>query len=320
MKTSTLLSEASRQVLRFRRMIAVYYLATLAAAAAIVFPLAEFISSRLTHSFETHRLFGNLDAAWVVEMVFNYQTTPLRLVLLSALCVGGVFMLLNTFLAGGAIAVFHREDDTFFGASARFFLRFLRLLLISLVFYGVVLAINGAVNAGIDRLKEDSMVARPWAILHWVQLSIVFLLFGTVNMIFDYAKVWCVVENRRSALKATLAALRFVFANPGRTLSVYWTCAAFGLLFLLAYHGLSELIGQGSALTVVILFFVRQIYAVARVWTRLWTWSSEVHLYEAARPAPVAAPEPEPAPELPAVEPEPVITFEPPPEASGTTA
>lgn len=300
MSTATYLSEGARQVLRHKKLVALFYLLNLAFALVIVTPLSVLIAARLFHSAESERLFKDFDISWVSETYLAYQAMPFNAVGFVALTMGVLFLILNVFLAGGAIAVFQREQDTFFGACARFFGRMFRILLLALIVYGIVSSINNGMTSAINHFKKESMEARPWTILHWVQLLVVWFLMGTVNMIFDYAKIICVTENRRSAIRSMLAAFRFVFTNPGRTFGVYWICTAIGLLFLLAYHGLSELIGQSSPAAIAILFFVRQGYTVARMWTRLWTWSSEVRAY-GYEPAPAIVAPIEPEPEQPSL-------------------
>ena len=123
------------------------------------------------------------------------------------------------------------------------------------------------------------MIASPWIILGWVRLLIVVFLIGVVNMIFDYGKIVCVVEDRRSAFRAAIAAAGFVARHFGRTLAVYWICAGFGLLFLLAYHGITEAAGQGTRSTILLVLVLRQAFMLVRMWLRLWTWSSELRVY-----------------------------------------
>lgn len=134
------------------------------------------------------------------------------------------------------------------------------------------------------------MAAGPFIVAGWIRMAVVFFLISTVNMIFDYAKVICVADGKHSAFRSTFGAFRFVAAHPGRTTAVYWTTVGVGLLFLLAYHGITEAAGQGSIAMVALVFVVRQAYVVARMWVRLWTWSSEMHVY--AFGAAIAAPEP----------------------------
>lgn len=277
-------------MLRLKKLVAFFYLFNLAAAALATAPIALFIGTSLAHTRESDRLFPNLDPAWISETVYHFKDAP---VTLEGVTIGGIaaaFLIATTFLSGGAVALFLDERAPFFSASARYFLRLFRLMLLSLVCYGVVLALNGALGHTIDHFKENSMRAGPWIVLHWAQLAVTFGLLGVVNMTFDYAKIACVVDQRRSAWRSTFRAVRFVIANPKRTLNVYWSAAAIAALCLLAYHGLSEAIGQQSVFAVSMVFLLRQVYTIARVWTRLWTWSSELKVYDFS--STIVAPEP----------------------------
>jgi hypothetical protein len=283
--------------------VVLFYLANLVAAAIIVLPLAALLGWRLAHSFESDRLFTNLDPAWVAETIYQVGRTPAVGVVATAALVGVLLLVLNTFLAGGALAVFHREDDTFFGASARFFPRLLRLLVISLFFYGLVVALNLGLAAAIARARENSMEARPWVILGWIRWLLVLFLFGGVNILFDYAKVFCVVDGYRSTLRATAKAIGFVSRHARQVLAISWICAAIALLLLATYHALTEVVRQSSTVMVLVVFAIRQVYTLARIYTRLWTWSSEVGYFEHAaylsRVIPPIEAEPAPPPDEP---------------------
>ena len=269
----------ARQVLRLRKLIVFFYLLNLIAAAVVVMPGVLLISGRLAHSFESDRLYTNQDVAWVVETLSHFRWWPITAIGATLAAVTLLFFILNTFLAGGAISVFHDEKQPFFSSCARYFPRLFRLMLISLVFYGLVLGLNSALNAAINRARESSMESHTWTIVHWIQLLIVFFLLCVVNMIIDYGKIICVAGGQRSAFRATIGAFRFVAMHLGQTSAVYWMCTAIGLLFLLVYYGITEGTGQNLRFTILLVLSLRQIYMIVRVWLRLWTWSSELNVY-----------------------------------------
>ncbi len=297
MTTSVALSRGARLLLRHKKVIVFFYLVNIAAAVLAVAPLAAMLGARYAHSLESDRLFSNFDPAALMEMVNQYTGAPWTAVSTAGAVIAGLMLMVSTFLAGGAIAVFHDEDDTFFGASARFFGRLFRLMLISLVFYGIAIAAVSAISALLAHMRRDSMVAWPWVLLNGAQFLLILALFGIVNMIFDFAKIECVAGLTRSALRATLRSIRFVFRNPGRAFGVYWVCALISGLLLLAYHLLTEVMGQGSAAMVIAVLVTRQVYVLARISARLWTWSSELGIYT-FREQVLAAATPEPEPPL----------------------
>ncbi len=147
-----------------------------------------------------------------------------------------LYLLAWTFLAGGIIDRYARQRPIraagFFAASGVHVFRLLRLAVVSGLIYWWLFA-----------------YVHPWLFLEWfadrtrtmsVERDVFFwrvalyVLFGAllvvVNVIFDYAKIRIVVEDRRSALGALSAAIRFVWRQRGRVASLY---ALNGLAFLI---------------------------------------------------------------------------------------
>jgi hypothetical protein len=135
---------------------------------------------------------------------------------------------LTTFLLGGFMDRLARNRATatfgFFGASGMFAFRFLRLGLIAVPVYAVLLVWL------YPRLPLDSRAGG----------LVVGLLVFLVHLLFDYAKVRMVVEDRRSAIGALTASLRFVRRNAGAAVplaavniavaaSTWWLAATFGI-------------------------------------------------------------------------------------------
>jgi hypothetical protein len=272
------LRQGARAISENKKVLLVYYVVNLLAAAVVIAPFAMTLSAVLGQSLESERLFGNLDADWVLETLLQFHTTPAIGLLQSAVLVGALYLLVNTFLAGGAIAVFIRPDESFFASCARYFPRFFRIFLISGLFYGVAFGIVRALSAARSRFFEDSMRAAPEDIATWCIDFIGLLLLFAVNMTFDYAKIVCVVEDRK-ALRSTLRGIRFALRHFGSTYALFVITAAVGIAILAVYHVLSEWLGQGSAAAVVAVLILRQVYIIARFWVRLWTWTSELALF-----------------------------------------
>jgi hypothetical protein len=217
------------------------------------------------------------------------------------------YMLLWVFLAGGIIDRYARDRATrahgFFSAAGVFFFRFLRLGVIQWIVYGVLF---GSVHPLLfdrlfPRLTHDMTVERS-AFL--IRLAL-YVLFGAMvavfNIVFDYAKVRAVVEDRRSMMGAVSAAGRFVLHNGAATALFLLNFAAF-----LACLGIYALVAPGAGnagWTMWVGFAVGQLYVIARLAIKLTFWSSETALFQArlAHAAYTAAPEAT-WPDSPAVE------------------
>ena len=109
-----------------------------------------------------------------------------------------------SFVSGGILDRYARNRPTrgrgFFGACGAHFPAMLRLGIIAL-------AIDAAIYRAVARLAAQ----RPFA--HGLAL----LLVTAISVIATYARVRLVVEDRRSAVGALLAGLRFVRRNPAAT-------------------------------------------------------------------------------------------------------
>ena len=176
------------------------------------------------------------------------------------------------------MGVILQPKRSFFGESARYFPRLFRLMLWSAPCYGSVLVINNLLARMAGHFNESSMQARPWIILSWLQLGLILFLLGMVNLVFDWAKMLMIAEQRRGAFWAAIDGIRFVRYSPATTIGVFFLGQLFSLVFLLIYHGLSEVTPQASAGSLLVLFLLRQAYMLARFWVRLLVWDAKRHL------------------------------------------
>jgi hypothetical protein len=213
--------------------------------------------------------------------------------------VAAAYVIIWLFLAGGIIDRYARDRTTgmhgFFSASGGLFFRFVRLAIVMAVVYGLLF---GSLHPWLfdrlyPRLIRDISVERT-ALLVRVTLYLVFgLLLAAANVIFDYAKVRAVVEDRRSALGAVVAAVRFIRGHAAAALGVYaLNVIAFGLT--LAIYALLAPRAGGTGVMMWVGFAIGQLYVVLRLCVKLTFWASETSLFQSrlAHAGYVAAPAP----------------------------
>jgi len=218
----------------------------------------------------------------------------------SPLVIAGVataYLILWLFLAGGIINRFARARRTraheFFAACGVFFFRFARLGVVMWLAYAALFRGLHEWLLGpsvYDRLTRD-VTAERTAFAIYLLLTIVFgLLLAACNLVFDYAKVRAVVEDRRSMLGAIAASVGFIRRNAGAAAAVY---AADFALFLVVI-ALYSLVAPGAGVSVWASFLVGQLYVIARLWVKLVFWASEAALFQGrlTHAGYVAAPKP----------------------------
>jgi len=194
------------------------------------------------------------------------------------------YIVLWLFVAGGILDRYARDRAIraygFFAASGVFFFRFLRLAIVQFVVYALLFrSVHQLLfDRAFPRLTHDLAVERT-AFLIRLALYVVFAaLLGASALIFDYAKVRAVVEDRRSMIGALAAAVRFVIRNPAAAGLFLLNFAMFAVV--LAIYALVAPGADGAGLSMWIAFGIAQLYIAARLWVKLVFWASETALFQ----------------------------------------
>jgi hypothetical protein len=167
-------------------------------------------AGRLGAAF-THELFGIGGAtAALGDLVASGSRGP------AAVGAVAAYAGLWIFLSGGVLDRYARgrpvRAAAFFAACGVFFVRFLRLLVLMLAAYGLFC---GVVHPLVDRLAGGA------AMTHELLNGLVAALVAATGLVFDYAQVRTVVEDRRSVVAAVAAGFRFVRRRIWRTAALY---------------------------------------------------------------------------------------------------
>ena len=287
--------------------LACVFLATLAAALPFSIVLRESLRESFDHSLAANEAARGVNHVWWteyssrargLESTFTTSVIGFAAVLdnLSVLVdrerrpsaivwIGAAYLLLWLFLSGGIIDRLARDrpirSHGFFAACGVYFGRFLRLApLIALAYYALFRYVHPWLFDDLyQRVTRELSVERT-AFLWRLALYAVFgLLLAAVNMLFDYAKVRAVVEDRRSMIGAVAAAARFLKRNAAAAVTLYFLN---GLLFL-AVLALYALAAPGAGPSGPLMwagFAVSQLYLAARLWVRLVFVASEVSLFQ----------------------------------------
>jgi hypothetical protein len=197
----------------------------------------------------------------------------------------GGYLALWTFLSGGILDRYARQRPThahgFFSASGRLFFRMTRLTLSGGAIYGFLFAyVHPWLFLDLfPDVTRDLGVERTAFIWRVVFYTVFGLLLLTVNVVFDYARIRLVVEDRRSALGAVLASIRFVWHHLFDVAALYALDAlAFVLLLALWSVAAPGVYGSGPALWLA--FLAGQLYLLARLVIKLHFLASQTALFQ----------------------------------------
>jgi hypothetical protein len=192
-------------------------------------------------------------------------------------------MMVSLFLIGGVMDRLARDRTigaaAFFSACGMYAVRFLRLAVIATAVYWVLLVPyhRWLFDVIYPSLIESLTVERT-AFAYRAGLYALFLApVAVANLIFDYAKVRAVVEDRRSMIGAVVSSIRFIRRNLSAAAGLY----VIDTLLFLAAIGLYFLAAPGASANNAIAFAIGQLYIVLRVVVRLQFAASQIALFQA---------------------------------------
>ena len=201
--------------------------------------------------------------------------------------VTGAWLVVWSFLSGGVLDRFARQRPTrahgFFAACGTHFWRFLRLGGVAWAVYAVLFAyVHGwVVVRGFEWLTRDVTVERTAFALRVACYLVFGALLVACNIVFDYARVRIVVEDRRSAVAALVAGGRFVMRHLAATLGLYLVNALAFLLLVLVY-AVAAPGSPGARWPAWVVLLLGEVYILGRHYLKLVFYASETALFQGA--------------------------------------
>lgn len=204
----------------------------------------------------------------------------------SAIAAAGIaFLLLWTFLNGGVLDCYRDERiffsaSQFFGAGAKYFSRFVRLLILAGIVYFLLFEYAAPwLFQRVDAMTHDTTEERTVVMLTVAAYIVVIVLFSVIAMVFDYAKIAVIQRERRSALGALAEAARFVAHQPLRSFGLYCLVGVLFVFALILYRIVAPGANQSHWFTVLGAFLLGQLFITARIWVRLVFLASETSFF-----------------------------------------
>ncbi len=198
---------------------------------------------------------------------------------------GFIYIILHTFLAGGILYIFQKQDrrfslKNFFKGSGSYFFRFFLLMLLSWLFFLLIgQVVKGGLDSILNNVRETAFSEITPFYLGLAFAAVVLFLFLFIQMVFDYGRIKIVLEERRDVLTAAAGAFGFVFRHLSSTLGLFFLLFLVQVLFTLFYILIQGLIPQSSFPGIMAAFLFQQIFIFGLIWIRCWLYSSQMELY-----------------------------------------
>ncbi len=198
---------------------------------------------------------------------------------------GALYILLHTFLSGGIISVLGRDTPafsirSFFSAAGKFAYRFFLLMILSWVFFLLIIVLKDFFSTITNNISDTARSEIIPFYLSLLSSIFVYAAFLFIQMVFDYARIKTVFEDSRNVLQTTKDAFVFVFKNIGSTMGLFYLLFLTNLALTIVYILFKEIIPQSSAVSIMVVFLIQQMFICSLIWIRCWLYSSQLELYK----------------------------------------
>jgi hypothetical protein len=269
--------------IRKPRVLIILYIVNVVFAVVAAFPLLFIVQRELGHS-----LLGlsvrPVDLGWIGEAVLKYGDA-LPALAGGLIVLGFVYLALQVFLNGGVVGrLIDKEGPAkmvfFAGDCGRYFWRYVRLFLVSLVFLVLTLGLfMNLVSALFRPLSEAAPTEWLPLILSNLHFLIALLLLSVVHMVVDYARIAVVSDQERKVLKALRHALAFLRKRFFRAWAIYLLIVAATVAGTIVFYVVLGRLGAPGAAQVAAAFAWMQMYVIFRVWIRTLFVAAQAEFY-----------------------------------------
>lgn len=269
------------------RMAIYLWLINLVFSALIVTPIYFLINKEYSRSLAVEQITKGMDLLWLGDLIYKFQEILPALVGWFLLP-GMLFMVLSIYLNGGIIGrIVAREERTnlsnFFGDCGKYFFRFFRVFLVSIIGYLVVFGVIFSIISALLRLWTKN-ASSEWPLIFASNLKflVMILLFSIIRMFFDYVRVRLAVEKSKKAIRATILNFSFIGKRFLKAWLLYLlvglVTVVIAVVYISVYQPLPKL---GFMLTLA--FIWQQVYILSKMWTKVLFFSTEYHFFETHR-------------------------------------
>ncbi len=273
------------------KMVALLWIFNLLFAAVVYRLAAAFFSQAFGSSAVAEDLLHGFDTALFLEMLVH-NPGPQALVFKAMVFLGFLYFWVSLFLTGGILQVLsdparpegdaspaQRFAPRFFQGAGKFFGRFFRLALYSLILWAGLAVFQFLLYTAAKPLTGGGTNEKMMVIMFWFWVGSGLVLFFFISMVLDYARISIVLSDTRRVLRALFRALGFVLKRLLRTSTLYAMLLLTGLAIFLLYWGIDSVIPTHSLASIWLAFAIGQIFILSRGWLKIAFQAAQMEFY-----------------------------------------
>lgn len=273
------------------KMISILWFVNFIFGAVVFYLFYRRFSEVIGSSRMADKILKKLDYNFVFEfLVYNGQF--IKTILFLAFMLMLIYFLVSIFLYGGILnrlVQSHRSYDVgrdngrfapvFFQGGGKYFGRFFRLTIYSLILWFVVLIFFFGLTRLVGALTTRGTKEQLAFYLFVLEVVIGLFLVYLIKMILDYTRIKIVTEDTRYVFRSLFQSIGFVFQNFGKALGIYYLLVLTGIILIGIYWLLRQVIPDYSFLTLLITFILYQLFIASRGWLKIALQAAQLSYY-----------------------------------------
>lgn len=278
-----ILIQGTRSVFHNIKFVILMWVMNAVSALVLAVPVFNILVENLGNSLTSDHLAHSFDYFWYLQFrnLYSIQLDQLPLGIYFAV---GIYALIQTFFLGGLISVFHTPDknhtvDFFFGG-VRYFARFVKVLLISLLFFVAAFKINDYIGELITLILKNSENVTADFISKFIRYVLMIFFIGIVTIISDYTKISLAVRDKTQILREIYNTTVFLKNNFNKVFLVFLIVAIIGACGAVVYNVIGRFIPRTPFYFLILIFILQQMLIIFRLLVRMLFYSTQVSLFK----------------------------------------
>jgi len=273
------------------KMVSILWFVNFIFGVIIFYLFQQKFSEVISSSLMADKILKKLDYNFVFEfLVYNGQF--IKTIFFLAFVLMLIYFLISIFLYGGilnSLVQSHRSYEErrdngrfapiFFQGAGRYFGRFFRLAIYSLILWFVVLIFYFGLTRLVRALTAKGTKEQLAFYLFIAEVVIGLFLVYLIKMILDYTRIKIVTEDSRYVFRSMFQSIGFVFRNFGKALGIYYLLVLTGIILIGIYWLLRQVIPDYSFILLLITFIIYQIFIASRGWLKIAFQAAQLSFY-----------------------------------------
>jgi hypothetical protein len=283
LKIIEVLQQGIKAVLRNKKFIILFWGTNAVFAFILSMPIFHVLLDNLQYSLISPKLAVKFDFMWFEQFKFIYRS---NLNEIPTMIYGllGIYVLMQTFYLGGLISVFNfpKKDHIvdFFYGGVRYWFRFTKVLLVSLIFFAIAFKINDYLGDLITLIFKDTENVFADFIFRSLRYVLLIFFIGLITIISDYSKVAIAVREKRKVIKEILNTMMFIKRNFYKVFTIFLIVAVLGAVGAVIYNLIGMAIPRTPYHFLILTFILQQMLIIFRLLIRMLFYSTEVILFK----------------------------------------